>query len=74
MLIIGAQAEWPLWLGNAFLTSILLLVSQRMWPILIAAAFAAFILNDIQTNLTVRFHCLAHSVWYGRGRHSRLVS
>jgi len=58
MLIIGPQAEWPLWLGNAFLASILLLVPRRMWPILIAAAFAAFILNDIQTGLTIRSSAL----------------
>ena len=54
MLVIGPQAEWPLWLGNVFLVSILLLVPRRIWPILIAAAFAAFVLNDIQTDLTVR--------------------
>ena len=54
MLIIGPHAEWPLWLGNAFLVSILLLVPRRIWPILIAAAFGAFFLNDIQTDLTIR--------------------
>jgi len=58
MLIIGPQAEWPLWLGNAFLVSILLLVPRRMWPILVAAAFTAFILNDIQTGLTIRSSAL----------------
>src|SRR6516162_2825642 len=54
MLITGPQTEWPLWLGNAFLVSVLLLVPRRMWPILIAAAFAAFALNDIQAGLTLR--------------------
>jgi integral membrane sensor domain MASE1 len=47
MLIIGPQADWPLWLGNVLLVSILLLVPRRTWPILIAAAFAA-------VNLSIR--------------------
>ena len=58
MLITGPQTEWPLWLGNAFLVSVLLLVPRRMWPILIAAAFAAFALNDIQAGLTIRSRAL----------------
>jgi PAS domain S-box-containing protein len=53
-LIIGPQGAWTLWLGNALLLSILLLVPRRMWPILIAAAFAAFILNDLQAGQTIR--------------------
>ena len=52
-LIIGPQGAWTLWLGNALLLSILLLVPRRMWPILIAAAFAAFILNDLQAGQTI---------------------
>ena len=56
MLAMG-QASWPwppLWLGNAFLASVLLLVPRRVWPILIATGFAGFVLNDIQTSLTIR--------------------
>jgi two-component system, sensor histidine kinase and response regulator len=53
-LIIPPQGAWPLWLGNVLLVSILLLVPRRMWPILIAAAFAAFILYDLQTGQTIR--------------------
>jgi two-component system, sensor histidine kinase and response regulator len=45
--------DWPLWLGNVFLVSVLLLVPQKQWPILIAAALAAFALNDMQTDLTL---------------------
>jgi PAS domain S-box-containing protein len=48
-LILSPQGAWPLWLGNILLVSILLLVPRRMWPILIAAAFTVFILNDLQT-------------------------
>ena len=58
MLVIGRQADWPLWLGNVLLVSILLLVPRRMWPILIAAAFAAFALHDLQTGLTIRSSAL----------------
>src|SRR6516225_7298801 len=57
-LIIGPQAEWPLWLGNAFLVSILLLVPRRMWPILIAAGFSASVLYNVQTGLTVGLSAL----------------
>jgi hypothetical protein len=57
-LIIGPQAEWPLWLGNAFLVSILLLVPRRMWPILSAARFSASVLYNVRTGLTVRLSAL----------------
>src|SRR5215469_13669672 len=55
-LIIGQQ--WPLWLGNAFLASILLLVPRRIWPILIATAFSASFLYNVQTGLTFRLSAL----------------
>jgi PAS domain S-box-containing protein len=58
LLSIGPQADWPLWLGNVLLVSILLLVPQRMWPILIAAAFAASLLYNMQTGLTIRWSAL----------------
>jgi two-component system sensor histidine kinase/response regulator len=58
MLIIGPQADWPLWLGNVLLASILLLVPRRMWPILIAASFAASFLYNLQTGLSVRWSVL----------------
>ena len=54
MLAIGPQSDWPLWLGNAFLASILLLVPRRIWLVLIAAAFAAYVVNDIQAGLSIR--------------------
>lgn len=57
-LIIGQQAEWPLWLGNAFLVSILLLVPRRMWPILVATALSASFLYNVQTGLTIRLSAL----------------
>jgi integral membrane sensor domain MASE1 len=58
ILITGPQADWPLWLGNVLLVSILLLVRRRMWPILIAAAFAASLLYNMQTGLAIRWSAL----------------
>ena len=53
-LIVDPQADWPLWLGNVLLVSILLLVPRRIWPILIAAAFAASFLYNVQAGLSIR--------------------
>src|SRR5271169_6058417 len=58
MLTIGPQGDWPLWLGNVFLVSILLLVPRKMWPILIAASFAASLPYNLQTGLTIRWSAL----------------
>jgi integral membrane sensor domain MASE1 len=46
-MLTGPQADWPLWLGNVLLVSVLLLMPRRIWPIVIVAAFAAFVLNDL---------------------------
>ncbi len=53
-LVIRPQMSWALWPGNALLVSILLLVQRRLWPLLIAAAFAAFVLYDLQEGLPLR--------------------
>src|SRR5215469_9601675 len=58
MLAMGPQADWPLWLGNVLLASILLLTPRKTWPLLIVAAFAAFAVNDIQAGLTIRTRAL----------------
>src|SRR6516164_2339137 len=58
MLAMGPQADWPLWLGNVLLASILLLTPRKTWPMLIVAAFAAFAVNDIQAGLTIRTRAL----------------
>lgn len=44
----------PLWPGCVLLVSVLLLVPKRMWPILIAAALAAFIFYDVQHRVPIR--------------------
>jgi PAS domain S-box-containing protein len=44
----------PLWPGCVLLVSVLLLVPRRMWLILIAAAFAAFVLSAEQDGVAIR--------------------
>src|SRR6516225_4024900 len=58
ILAMGPQADWPLWLGNVLLASILLLTPRKIWPMLIVAAFAAFAVNDIQAGLMIRTRLL----------------
>src|SRR5215469_8576641 len=53
LLTTGPEAAWPLWLGNVFLACVLLLLPRRIWPILMAAALAAFFLYDVQAGSTV---------------------
>src|SRR5271155_1315580 len=53
-LVLRPQMLSPLWPGCVLLVSVLLLVPRRMWPILIAAAFAAFVLYDLQNGVPVR--------------------
>ncbi len=45
------QADWPFWPGNVLVVSILLLVPRRVWPILMAAAFASFVFFNLQTDV-----------------------
>jgi PAS domain S-box-containing protein len=58
MLTVGPEADWPLWLGNVLLVSILLLKPKRIWPILIAASFSASFLYNVQTGLSLRWCAL----------------
>jgi len=48
------EVDWPLWPGNVLLVSILLLVPRRIWPVLMATAFAAFALYDLQSGVALR--------------------
>jgi signal transduction histidine kinase/integral membrane sensor domain MASE1 len=47
------QTVWPLWPGCAMLVSVLLLVPQRVWPSVVPAAFAAFIICDLQAGVPI---------------------
>jgi len=53
-LVLRPQMLWPLWPGCAFLVAVLLLVPRRIWPILIAAGLAGFVLYDLQAGLALR--------------------
>jgi hypothetical protein len=44
---------WPLWPGCAILVTGLLLVRLSVWPLLIAASFAAFAFADLQAGVPV---------------------
>src|SRR5215468_1381444 len=50
-LIMHPQTVWPLWPGCALLVPVLLLVPRRIWLMVIAAAFAAFVLYDLQAGV-----------------------
>jgi PAS domain S-box-containing protein len=45
-LVLHPQMLSPLWPGCVLLVSVLLLVSRRMWPILVVTAFAVFFFYD----------------------------
>jgi PAS domain S-box-containing protein len=45
---------WPVWPGCALLISVLLLVPRRIWPILLAAGLAGFVVYDVQVGLGLR--------------------
>jgi PAS domain S-box-containing protein len=47
------RTVWPLWPGCALLASVLLLVPKRIWPMVIPAAFAAFVLYDLQAGVPI---------------------
>jgi len=53
-LVLRPQMVWPLWPGCAFLIAVLLVVPRKIWPILIAAGLAGFVLYDLQAGLTLR--------------------
>jgi len=53
-LLLHPQTVWPLWPGCALLVPVLLLVPRRIWPIVTPAAFAAFVLYDLQAGVPVR--------------------
>jgi PAS domain S-box-containing protein len=53
-LILRPQMVSPLWLGNVLLVSMLLLVRRRIWPGLLVAGLAGFVLYDLQAGEPVR--------------------
>jgi PAS domain S-box-containing protein len=53
VLTLHPQTLCTLWPACALLVSVLLLVPRRIWPVLIPASFAAFVVYDLQTGLSV---------------------
>jgi PAS domain S-box-containing protein len=53
-LVLRPQMVWPLWPGCALLVAVLLLMPRRLWPVLIPAGFAGFVLYDLQAGLPLR--------------------
>lgn len=47
------QTVWPVWPGCAMLVSVLVLVPRRVWPSVIPAAFAAFVISDLQAGVPI---------------------
>jgi PAS domain S-box-containing protein len=45
------QRIWSLWPGCAILVAVLLLVSRRLWPLLIFAGLASFVVYDLRVGL-----------------------
>jgi PAS domain S-box-containing protein len=53
-LILRPQLVSPLWLANVVLVAVLLLVPRKIWPILLPAGLAGFLLYDLQAGEPVR--------------------
>ena len=64
-MILNPRTVWPFWPGCAILVSVLLLVPERIWPILIPAAFAAFAVYDLQIGSAHPVDCLVCSGQHG---------
>ena len=47
-LILRPQMVSPLWLGNVLLASMLLLAPRKIWPVVLIAGLAGFLLYDLQ--------------------------
>ena len=52
-LMLHPQTAWPVWPGCAILVSVLVLVRRRVWPALMLASFAGFVLFDLQAGVPV---------------------
>jgi len=50
-LLLNPQTTWPLWPGCAILVAALMLVRARIWPVLVVASFAGFVLYDLHAGV-----------------------
>src|SRR6516225_3821893 len=54
LIINDPQTLWPFWPGCAVLVAILLVSPRKIWPILIPAGLAGFVLYDFQAGVSIR--------------------
>ncbi len=54
MLVFRPQMVWPIWPACALLVAALLLMPRRVWPIVLPAGLAGFVLYDLRVGLTLR--------------------
>ena len=54
MVVIPSQVDWTLWPGNILLACVLLFVSRKIWPIVVAAALLTFAVYDLRIGLSLR--------------------
>ena len=52
--ILHPRTVWPLWPDCALLVAVLLLVRRKIWWVLVPAAFAGFVLYDLQAGVPLR--------------------
>src|SRR5580704_7377476 len=54
LIITSPQSLWPLWPGCALLVAVLLLSPRKIWPVLIPAGLAGFVVYDLQVGVSIR--------------------
>ena len=54
MVVIPSQVDWTLWPGNILLACVLLFVSRKIWPTVVAAALLTFAVYDLRIGLSLR--------------------
>ena len=52
LIITAPQALWPLWPGCALLVGVLLVSPRKIWPILLPAGLAGFLVYDVQAGVS----------------------
>jgi PAS domain S-box-containing protein len=52
LIITKPQALWPLWPGCALLVGVLLVSPRKIWPILLPAGLAGFLVYDVQAGVS----------------------
>ena len=52
LIITKPQALWPLWPGCALLVAVLLISPRRIWPFLLPAGLAGFLVYDLQAGVS----------------------